>query len=65
MLDALQLALDLSNNLGTYAVEVNALDAVAVAFYVKYGFIPLLDNSKHLSLLMATLQKALGPNQKS
>jgi hypothetical protein len=65
LLDALQCALDLSSNLGAYAVEVNALDAAAVAFYARYGFTPLLDNPKHRYLPMATLQEALEPNQKS
>jgi hypothetical protein len=64
LLDALQCALDLSSNREVYAVEVNALDADAVALYVRYGFTPLLHNPKHLYLTMATPQKARGPNQK-
>ncbi|MEX1040565.1 MAG: GNAT family N-acetyltransferase [Pirellulaceae bacterium] len=59
LLDALGRSLDLSGNLGTHAVEVNALDDSAVAFYVKYGFAPLLDDPKHLYLTLATLEKAL------
>ncbi len=60
LLDALQRSLDLSDNLGAHAVEVYALDDPAVAFYVKYGFAPLLDNPKHLYLPMATIEKVLG-----
>ena len=60
LLDALQRSLDLSDNLGTFAVEVDALDHSAVAFYVKYGFAPLLDNPRHLYLPMATIEKVLG-----
>ena len=60
LLDALQRSLDLSGNLGAHAVEVDALGDSAVAFYIKYGFAPLLDNPKHLYLPMATIEKALG-----
>lgn len=59
LLDALQRSLDLSGKLGAHAVEVNALDDLAVAFYVKYGFTPLLDNAKHLHLALATVEKIL------
>lgn len=60
LLDALQRSLDLSGNLWVRAVEVAALDDAAVAFYLKYGFAPLLDNPKHLYLPLATIDKALG-----
>lgn len=60
LLDALQRSLRLSGNLGAHAVEVDALDDSAVAFYVKYGFVPLLDNQKHLYLPLATMEKVLG-----
>lgn len=60
LLDALQRAVDLSANLGAYAVEVDAIDDSAAAFYAKYGFVPLLDNPQHLYLPLATLEKALG-----
>lgn len=60
LLDAFQRSLDLSGNLGAHAVEVNALDDSAAAFYVKYGFTPLLDNPKHLYLPLATIEKVLG-----
>lgn len=59
LLDALQRSLDLSGHLGAHAVEVNALDNSAVAFYLKYGFAPLLDNPRHLYLPLATIKKAL------
>lgn len=60
LLDALQRSLDLSSNLGARAVEVDALDDSALAFYLKYGFTPLLDNPKHLYLPLATIEKVLG-----
>lgn len=59
LLDALQRSLHLSTNLGAYAVEVDALDDSAVAFYAKYGFSALLDAPRHLYLPMATIAKAL------
>jgi GNAT superfamily N-acetyltransferase len=55
LLDALGRSLDLSHNLGTYAVEVDALDDAAVTFYVKYGFAPLLDDPRRLYLPLATI----------
>ena len=60
LLDALQRSLDLSGSLGAYAVEVDAIDDSAVAFYLKYGLAPLLDNPKHLYLPVATIEKVLG-----
>lgn len=59
LLDALARTLDLSAKLGLYAVEVDALDDAAAAFYRKYGFSPLLDNPQHLYLSMATAEKLL------
>ncbi len=45
-----------ADKLGIHAVEVNAIDEQAKAFYEKYGFVPLLDNAFHLSLPIATFQ---------
>ncbi len=59
LLDALQRSLDLSDNLGAHAVEVDALDDSAIEFYVKYGFSPLLDNPRHLYLPLATIDRVL------
>lgn len=60
LLDALGRSLDLSGNLGAYAVEVEAIDDSAAAFYIKFGFTTLLDDTKHLFLPMSTIQKAWG-----
>jgi GNAT superfamily N-acetyltransferase len=60
LLDALQRALELSAGLGIHAVEVEALDAAAAAFYRKYGFIPLLDDPRHLHLPITTVEGLLG-----
>ncbi len=60
LLDALQRALDFSKRLDVYAVEVDALDDVAAAFYHKYGFTPLLDDPLHLYLPISTIEDVLG-----
>jgi GNAT superfamily N-acetyltransferase len=60
LMDAFKRCLALSKELGIYAVEVDAIDQEACAFYLKYGFVPLQDNEQHLYLPMATLEKAFG-----
>ncbi|MDB5386691.1 MAG: acetyltransferase [Planctomycetaceae bacterium] len=59
LLDALQRTLDLSSSLGIHAVEVDALDDRAAAFYRKYGFTPLLDEPLHLYLPISTVEGLL------
>jgi len=56
--DALQKCLDVSDTLGVFAVFVEAIDEQAVAFYVKYGFIPLKDSPNRLFLQITTLRKS-------
>jgi GNAT superfamily N-acetyltransferase len=60
LLDALKRSLDLSATLGVHAVEVDAIDAEAKAFYEKYGFAPLEDSELHLYLPIVTVEAALG-----
>jgi GNAT superfamily N-acetyltransferase len=59
LLDALQRTLDLSSDLGIHAVEVDALDDDAAAFYRTYGFSPLIDDPLHLYLPIATIGEVL------
>ena len=59
LIDALQRVLGLADKLGIHAVEVDAIDQQAKAFYEKYGFVPLLDNGFHLFLPIATIQSAI------
>jgi len=54
--DALRRSLDLSEQLGLFAVEVLAIDAEARQFYLDYGFVPLADNELHLFLPMRTIE---------
>lgn len=58
LMDALSRCLSLSEQLGVYAVEVDAIDAEAKNFYLKYGFVPLHDNALHLYMPIATIRDA-------
>lgn len=60
LIDALRRCLELANRLGIHAVEVDAIDQPARAFYEKYGFVPLLDRELHLFLPIATIRDATG-----
>jgi GNAT superfamily N-acetyltransferase len=55
--DALNRSLDLSAQLGLFAVEVLAIDADAREFYTQYGFVPLPDNDLHLFLPIKTIEE--------
>ena len=52
---ALRAAVELSEKLGAFAVDVWAVDEAAHAFYRKYGFIPLEDSPLHLYLPLKTI----------
>lgn len=58
MADALRRCLSLAEQLGVHAVEVDAIDDQAKAFYQRYGFAALLDDPLHLFLPMATVEEA-------
>ena len=60
LLDALQRSLSLATDLGIYAVMVEAIDDSAASFYMKYGFVSLLDEPLHMYLPIATIEKILG-----
>lgn len=57
LIDALRRAMEVSTEVGIRAVEVDALDAQARSFYLKYGFVPLLDDPNHLYLPMHAIRK--------
>src|SRR5437879_2351777 len=52
LIDALRRALQVSTEVGIRAVEVDELDEGARSFYLRYGFVPLLDDPYHLYLPM-------------
>lgn len=60
LFDALKRSLGLGESLGIHVIEVDAIDDMAVAFYRKYGFMPLTDNPQHLYLPMATVEQVCG-----
>lgn len=57
LVDALRRALQLSDQVGIRAVEVDALDEVARRFYLKFGFKSLLDDPQHLFLPMREIRQ--------
>jgi len=57
LVDALRRSLHLSEHVGIRAVEVEAFDDAAHAFYVKFGFVPLLDDPRHLFLAIQAVRK--------
>jgi len=59
LMDALRRCLELAGTLGIFAVEVHALDDEARRFYQKYGFLPLLDEERHLYLPIKTIEAEL------
>jgi GNAT superfamily N-acetyltransferase len=59
LIDALRRAERLAEQVGIRAVEVDAIDDTACAFYQKFGFVPLLDDPRHLFLPMSTIRKVL------
>jgi GNAT superfamily N-acetyltransferase len=58
LMDALGRCLELSEKLALHAIEVDAIDQRAAAFYAKYGFVPLLNRPLHLYLPIATVEQA-------
>ncbi len=56
LMDALERSLALSAALGVFAIEVDAIDVGAAAFYRKYGFTPLQDDPHHLYLPIASVE---------
>jgi predicted GNAT family N-acyltransferase len=57
LVDALRRSLYVSQHIGVRAVEVDAIDEEARRFYLKYGFVSLLDDRRHLFLSMQVIRK--------
>lgn len=57
LIDALRRALHISDQVGIRAVEVDAIDDSAQAFYLKFGFRSLLDDPRHLMMPMHEIRK--------
>jgi hypothetical protein len=57
LLDALKRALRSSENVGSYAVVVDAIDRAAISFYSKFGFLPTDERPDRLYLPMASIRR--------
>jgi GNAT superfamily N-acetyltransferase len=57
LIDALRRANHIADQIGIRAVEVDAIDDTAQAFYRKYGFISLQDNERHMFLPIQVIRK--------
>jgi GNAT superfamily N-acetyltransferase len=57
LVDVLRRAEHLAQQLGIRAVEVDAIDDGARRFYLRFGFMPLLDDQNHLFLPMHVIRK--------
>lgn len=57
--DAIQRVVTISEQIGVYAIVVDALHEQAKSFYLRFGFRELLDNPLHLFLSLKTARKHL------
>lgn len=57
LLDALERAAEVADEVGVYAVVLDALHDSAQRFYLKYGFEPLTDDHLHLYLPIKTIKQ--------
>ncbi len=57
LIDALRRARHIADQIGVRAVEVDAVDENARAFYAKYGFVQLVDDPSHLFLPIQVIRK--------
>ena len=57
LVDALKRVRSVADQIGIHAVTVHALNDRARAFYAAFGFISLLDDTRHLFLPMATTRE--------
>lgn len=61
LVKALRQAAEVADTVGIAAVEVHAIDDEAGAFYLKYGFVSLVDDPHHLYLPIRTIKRLLEP----
>lgn len=57
--DAIERSVRLATHIGARAIEAHAKNAVAREFYIKYGFVSLVDDVQHLYLAMDTARAVL------
>ncbi len=56
LLHALWRSSQINKQVAVFAVEVDAIDDKAKAFYERYGFVSLLDEPRHMYLAMKTIE---------
>jgi GNAT superfamily N-acetyltransferase len=60
LLDALARCVRVAQEVAFRAIEVEAIDDEAAAFYAKYGFVPFPGDPHHLALPLETVEEVLG-----
>jgi GNAT superfamily N-acetyltransferase len=60
LLDAFGRCLRVAREVAFRAIEVEAIDDQAAAFYAKYGFLPFPTDPHHLAIAMETVEEVLG-----
>jgi GNAT superfamily N-acetyltransferase len=60
LLDAFDRCLRVAGEVAFRAIEVEAIDDQAAAFYLKYGFLPFPGDPHHLVLPLETVEEVLG-----
>ncbi|HPB82343.1 MAG TPA: GNAT family N-acetyltransferase [Spirochaetota bacterium] len=58
LMDALSRILHVSDQIGLFAVIVEAINERAKSYYIKYGFEPFKDDEKHLVMSLRTIRSA-------
>ena len=60
LFDAFKRCLRVAREVAFRAIEVEAIDDRAAAFYGKYGFLPFPSDPHHLTIAMETVEEVLG-----
>jgi len=60
LLDAFDRCLRVAREVAFRAIEVEAIDDPAAAFYAKYGFLPFPSDPHHLAIALETVEEVLG-----
>ena len=58
LMEAMRRTARLSEEVGIYAMDVFAISERAKAFYVRYGFVELMDEERHLYMHIKTVREA-------
>jgi GNAT superfamily N-acetyltransferase len=64
LLDAFDRCLRVAREVAFRAIEVEAIEDSAAAFYGKYGFLPFPSDPHHLAIALETVQEVLGEKER-